>query len=261
MLSLNDIKNQKFRRAGFRGGYMEEDVNDFLDEVESSYAALIQKTAEQRDAVERAKAKMQGLQEKIDLLSGQVEQYRKEEDDIKSALVSAQKMRDASIREARHQAEAILNDANRKANEIVSGASSQIGEEQKKLDALKQEVSDFRASLLDMYKKHLTLINALPRVEKAEEPAQDKKETPPAQAEEKPMPVVILEDEAQSAAEAPAQEPAPVSSTQQPEPVSFAPVEPSAAVGRPASARGPVQFGDEYDLEDDDVADIFDRKK
>ena len=52
MLSLNDIKNQKFRRAGFRGGYMEEDVNDFLDEVESSYSALIQKTAEQRDTIE-----------------------------------------------------------------------------------------------------------------------------------------------------------------------------------------------------------------
>lgn len=61
MLSLNDIKNQKFRKAGFRGGYMEEDVNDFLDEVESSYAALIQKTAEQRDEVEREKAQVRSL--------------------------------------------------------------------------------------------------------------------------------------------------------------------------------------------------------
>ena len=166
MLSLNDIKNQKFRRAGFRGGYMEEDVNDFLDEVESSYSALIQKTAEQRDTIERLNAQMQSYNDKIAELSSQVEQYRKEEDDIKSALVSAQKMRDASIREARHQAEAIVNDANRKANEIVSGASRQIGDEQEKLDQLKQEVSAFRTSLLEMYKKHLTLINALPKVEK-----------------------------------------------------------------------------------------------
>ena len=130
MLSLNDIKNQKFRRAGFRGGYMEEDVNDFLDEVESSYSALIQKTAEQRDTIERLNAQMQSYNDKIAELSSQVEQYRKEEDDIKSALVSAQKMRDASIREARHQAEAIVNDAKRKAIEIVSGASRKIGDEQ-----------------------------------------------------------------------------------------------------------------------------------
>lgn len=261
MLSLNDIKNQKFRRAGFRGGYMEEDVNDFLDEVESSYAALIQKTAEQRDEVERQKAQVRSLQEKIDALDGQVEQYRKEEDDIKSALVSAQKMRDASIREARHQAEAIINDAKRKASEIVSGASKQIGDEQQKLDNLKQEVSDFRSSLLDLYKKHLTLINALPRVEKKAGPAPEPETSAVPQVEENaPTPAVVLDDAPESTADIPAQ-PVPSAEPKQPEPVSFSPMprEPAAAVARPAPE--PVQFGDEYDLEDDDVADIFDRKK
>lgn len=269
MLSLNDIKHKRFQKASLRGGYMREEVDDFLDEVESSYDALIQKTAEQHDGLERKDAQVRQLNEKIKELESGIDKYRKEEDEIKEALVSAQKMRDASVREARHQAEAILNDAHLKAKDIVSGAEKEIDGQQEKLLEMKQAVSDFRSNLLNLYKQHITLINNLPQ-QKAKQPetddeTDDETETTPDQPEE--------------AEETPAEDAPPVATgadtglpveDKKPEPVTFATTEgePDYLTAKPfdpvrteKETKAPVIFGEEYDLDDDDATEIFNRRR
>ncbi len=181
MLSLNDITNVSFRKAGF-SGYKPEDVDDFIDKVKSSFEELMKANRAQREELDRAEEEKRQLQKKLEILAAKIEEYRNEEDEIKTALVSAQKLGDASIREARHKAEIILKDANLKAEHIISGAEGQIQQQKQQMVDLKKQVSDFRAQLLDMYRRHLTLIDALPTAK--EEPA-----APPEPAYE-PAPAV-----------------------------------------------------------------------
>ena len=179
MLSLNDITNVSFRKAGF-SGYRTDDVDTFIDQVRDTVEELIQKNQALRDEVAKEKEQNSQMQKKVEILAAKIEEYRSEEDEIKNALVSAQKLGDASIREARHKAEIILKDATLKAEHIVSGAEGQIKDQKQQLQNLRAQVSNFRSHLLDLYRQHLTLINALP---KEEEPEKQQPEQP-APAEE-----------------------------------------------------------------------------
>lgn len=142
MLSLNDITNVSFRKAGF-SGYKPEDVDDFIDRVKNSFEELMQKNLAQREEIDRVEEEKRQLQKKLEILAAKIEEYRSEEDEIKTALVSAQKLGDASIREARHKAEIILKDANLKAEHIVAGAEDQIRQQKQQMVDLKSRLQIF----------------------------------------------------------------------------------------------------------------------
>lgn len=95
-LTLEDIANISFPRANF-GGYRAEDVDAFIDDVQVSYDNVLKESAE--------------LKRKLAILAQKVEEYRNEEDSIRNTLLSAQKLADASVREAKHKAEVIVADA------------------------------------------------------------------------------------------------------------------------------------------------------
>ena len=165
MLTVNDIINASFNKSNF-GGYKTEDVDMFIDEVKESYELLIKKNIEQKEANESLAEENQKLAKKIDLLAKKVEEYRHEENEIKNALISAQKLSEAAIREARHKAEIILKDAQMKADEKVASIADEVEEKKEELEKMRQIVSDFRKTLLDKYKEHLNLINNIPNRKK-----------------------------------------------------------------------------------------------
>ena len=177
MLTLNDIINVSFRKSSF-SGYRPEDVDNFIDQVRDSYDTLIKKSVEQKEKNEALAEENAQLTKKLEILANKIEEYRSEEEEIKSALVSAQKLGDASIREARHKAEIILKDANLKAERIISGAKDDVIEQRSELERLKKETSDFRSKLLEIYKQHLTMINAIPAHKEA--PKQEEPQTEPS---------------------------------------------------------------------------------
>jgi len=158
---MNDIINVSFRKSGF-SGYKTDDVDVFIDQVRDSVDQMQKKEVEQEELVEKLKAENQQLTEKVKILADKVEQFRSEEDEIKNALISAQKVGDASVRESRHRAEIILKDANLKAERIEQEAQEKTLEQKREMERLQRSVSDFRARLLAAYKEHLTLIDALP---------------------------------------------------------------------------------------------------
>lgn len=161
MLNLNDIINVSFRKSNF-SGYRTEDVDSFIDQVKDSYDQLLKKTMEQAEAYETLAAEKKELEKKLSVLVVKIEDYRQEESEIKNALVSAQKLGESSVREARHKAEIILKDANLKAERILGAAKADVVEQQRELDDLKKKVIEFRTNLLAIYKEHLTLIDAIP---------------------------------------------------------------------------------------------------
>ncbi len=145
MLTVNDIKDVKFGKSGF-GGYKAEDVDDFLDEVQVSYEKL------QKEVLD--------LTEKIKILADRVGQYREDEDSVKTALVSAQKLSTAAIADAKKEADAIIADARLRADQILNSINNDVLRQKETLAGLKKAVKDFRSNILSLYKEHLKLVNS-----------------------------------------------------------------------------------------------------
>lgn len=194
MLTLKDINEVSFGKAGF-SGYKPEDVDNFIDEVVDTYKQLIAGQDHFESQIADLSGKNAELQEKLAILAKKVESYREDEDRIKEAILTAQRMSKQTVSEANEQAAAmleaaskeaetvaseaksksaqILSDAKDEADIILSGARTEAAmlakqyaekaEEKKyELDEVKKQVAAFRASLLEMYKKHLEQINHIP---------------------------------------------------------------------------------------------------
>lgn len=179
MLNLQEIRNYYFEKAG-NNRYRAEDVDNFKTQVVEFVEKII------RDNNEMAK--------KLSAASDKLEEYREQEDSIRSALLNAQRLGDTIVRESKAKSESLINqaneksdqiieDANTKADKIVNDAKEAIVDEQETLRVLKNEVSQFRSKLLDIYRKHLELINDIPKQKPSYDEQEEQVEAQPEQAQ------------------------------------------------------------------------------
>ena len=96
------------------------------------------------------------------MLANKIEEYREDEDSLRSALIGAQKLGDSVIRESKSNAETMLLDAKVEAAKIVETAQRNVEIEQTALVTMKKEVTKFKNRMLTMYRQHLDLIATLP---------------------------------------------------------------------------------------------------
>lgn len=109
MLKPEQLKSHRFMSAG-RGTYEADDVDLFFREVCASYEQMFRENGE--------------LVKKISLLAERVSQYKKDEDNIRRALLTAERMADKIQREAQQSAQDQLDSAEKKAQELVSSAQN-----------------------------------------------------------------------------------------------------------------------------------------
>ena len=100
MITPSDIRDKSFSTTR-DGGYDVKEVNAFLDSVTDSYSAVIGENKE--------------LFRKMEILANKIEEYREEEDSIKSALITAQKTADSISKQAKDGAESLIAEATQKA--------------------------------------------------------------------------------------------------------------------------------------------------
>jgi len=161
VLTAEDITNRKFEKAAF--GYKAEEVEIFLKDV----ALAVSKLEEEKDEAE----------EKLEVLAEKLEEYRSNEDSLRTVLIGAQKLGDSIIRDSKGKAEVILSEAEANAKQIYYESERKIKKEKEALEQLQKETSDFKKHLLSIYRQHLELITAMPEV-------QEEKAAPPVPAEE-----------------------------------------------------------------------------
>ena len=167
MLTPNDISNKRFEKSPF-GGYKPEEVDSFLSEIAVSYERLY-------EAKEAAEEKMEVLAEKL-------EEYRANEDSLRTVLLGAQKLGDNIIRDSKAKAEVIISDAEGQVKQVFSESEDKINKERETLAKVQKETAEFKKRLIAMYKQHLELISLMP--EQEEKPEQEEPEQEPAPAEE-----------------------------------------------------------------------------
>lgn len=187
-MNVDDIHNVTFDRV--MRGYKPEEVDEYLDKVAAELEKL---QAEKADL----QTKSADTEKKMYILAEKVEQYRGEEETLKTALLNAQRMGESVIHEARQKAETILYDATNKANLARNEMLEKIAEEELLLSRLKAEVAHFKSEILSLYKQHIESLSLLPGEEK-------KKPEEPAPAE-----TAEQDAKADADAEAPAAQPEP----------------------------------------------------
>ena len=146
MLTPSDISNKKFEKAAF--GYRPEEVDAFLSEIIGSYNEMYQ----EKNAAE----------EKLLVLADKLEEYRANEDSLKTVLLGAQKLGENIVRDSKAKAEVLLADAENQVKQVFAESESKIIKEKETLATLQKETAEFKKQLLAMYRQHLELISLMP---------------------------------------------------------------------------------------------------
>ena len=157
MITAKDVQKKKFETVKF--GYSPEEVDSFLAQIENDLRLM------QQD--------LDDSNEKIQLLADKVREYKDTEDDLKNALLLAQKQARQVVEEAQQKADAIVADARASVDTVKSQAlvdsetqlqniTAQLEAENAHLVETQHQVADFKRALFDMYKEHLELISRLP---------------------------------------------------------------------------------------------------
>ena len=215
MISSEDVRRVPFEKA-FQG-YRRDDVDDYLKQVAQSMDEL----AAQND----------DLQKKLVVLAQRIDQYRAEEDTLRTTMINAQRLGENVIREAKQKAAEIIRTANIKAEDREQRSRDDVELAKQEIVTLKSEADSFKRSLIEMYRKHINLINKLPdytpQLEDAPacpvQPAAEPVQAPVQTAAPVEQPVMAAEPAYTPPAPQPAAEPAP------------APVQETAYYEEPAS--------------------------
>ncbi len=146
MITPGEITQKKFDKG--ISGYKQEAVDSYLESVANEMQKLIN---DKKD-----------LESKITMLTEKLDEYRNDEDSLRTALLSAQKLGDSVVKEAKTKADAILYDASVRSEKMVESAQKHIEKERQTLISLQKEVSSFRSKLMSIYKGHIEMISKLP---------------------------------------------------------------------------------------------------
>lgn len=186
MLSAAEIKNVKFSKS--MGGYKQEEVEILLDKVEADYAQF-----------ERI---IRDFQAKVESLKNEISDLKDSQSSIQNVLLSAQKLADKIVSEAKEKSEEIVrnaeaniavitarekelsaafelkaqerkselekelammvNNAKLKTDSMAAAAQDSVDRQQLLFDKLKMEIAAFKAGVSAKYKEHLEILSTLP---------------------------------------------------------------------------------------------------
>ncbi len=153
MLTIEDVKQVSFRRAGI-GGYKPEDVDAFIDQV------LI--------TMEQLKKEKSDLVKKMDILATRVEEYRADEDAVRNAMLASQRVADSTIKSAKAKAAQIIEESENAAKAKLYDLNLQIKEQKKQYALLLSECNKLREELISVCNKHIISAKELPSKTKVE---------------------------------------------------------------------------------------------
>jgi len=138
MMTPSEVKEYEFKSSG-RNAYNADDVDEFLAIVAADYEKMFRENGE--------------LVKRASLLADRLAEVRKDEDDIKQAVLSAQRAADIIVRDAEESAA----NAKKEADEVLAAAKGEA--DIIKADAEKQAAADSETLLALARDKATEIIN------------------------------------------------------------------------------------------------------
>ena len=167
MFTPQQIDQISFKKATF-GGYDMQQVDELLEPLTEDYVTLYKENAL--------------LKSKMRVLVGKLEEYRKNEAQMKDAVVNAQKTCDKMVREAEIKSAQILNNAQAAAATKTAAVSTVntdalVAAENARVEEARQTAS---AKINELQEQLRTCIQALERIKGANAPAEEAAPAPKA---------------------------------------------------------------------------------
>jgi cell division initiation protein len=169
MLTPQEISEKEFVKAVF-GGYDMAVVDEFLEQLSGDYSSLYKENAI--------------LKSKIKVLVEKVEEYRSTEDAMRMALLTAQKMGDNMVKEAKEKSEAIIADATSEAEQRLAEISHQVKEEEARLKVAREATSAYTREAASLTEKIGSFLAAVPTLEMEKRAREPKEESTPEEKRE-----------------------------------------------------------------------------
>ncbi|MER2105491.1 MAG: DivIVA domain-containing protein [Solibacillus sp.] len=142
-LSPLDIHNKEFTR-GFRG-YVEDEVNEFLDQIIKDYEILLR---EKKD-----------LEDRVKTMTEQMNHFSTMEDTLQKSIVVAQEAADELRRNSQKESKLILKEAEKNADRIVNEALTKARKVTIEIDELKKQSKVFRNRFKMLVEAQLDLLS------------------------------------------------------------------------------------------------------
>lgn len=245
MLTPQELNEQSFAKAVF-GGYDMAAVDSFLEVVSKDYSDLYKENAV--------------LKNKLKVLVEKVEEYRSTEDAMRMALLNAQKMAKDITEEAELKSKALMDDAERSAQNKLRECRDEIEAEEKRLNLAKTKTAEFIAASGELVSKHSEFLSklqeyAIPPEELRSEPREVQQPAEPQEQKadniEKTVAQIIersMAEAQEGAANAEESEGAPEASENSDDTRVFTPAPKEADEGRKSKFEFVnLQFGSDYD--------------
>ena len=153
MFTPQQIEQIAFKKATF-GGYDMQQVDEFLEPLTEDYVTLYKENAL--------------LKSKMRVLVGKLEEYRKNEAQMKDAVVNAQKTCDKMVREAEVKCAQMMNNASAAAAQNVQNTDALVAAESARVEEARKTAS---AKINELQEQLRTCIQALERIKGANAPA------------------------------------------------------------------------------------------
>ena len=153
MFTPQQIEQIAFKKATF-GGYDMQQVDEFLEPLTEDYVTLYKENAL--------------LKSKLRVLVGKLEEYRKNEAQMKDAVVNAQKTCDKMVREAEVKCAQMMNNASAAAAQNVQNTDALVAAESARVEEARKTAS---AKINELQEQLRTCIQALERIKGANAPA------------------------------------------------------------------------------------------
>ncbi|MPN49470.1 hypothetical protein SDC9_197091 [bioreactor metagenome] len=92
-----------------------------------------------------------------------MEEYRDQENTLKSALINAQRLGENVIHEAKAKADSLMREATSRAQRILDAAEDREREKKDNLRAMEAEIVSFKGSVLELYQQHIESLSKIDR--------------------------------------------------------------------------------------------------
>ena len=151
MLTTRDIETKEFTRTRTSGGYKAEEVDAFLDQILTDYAALLEERAT--------------LNRRIVSLNDELTDAKGEQDKWKNAILNTQKSYDEVIAAAKKKADKLVSEAQEYAKKLIETATAESNRQKELNQQIASEVETFKNNLIASYTEHIQLIRNIPTLE------------------------------------------------------------------------------------------------
>ncbi len=132
-------------------GYSIPEVNKFVDDVISQTEGILEK--------------MKKMHHENDLLKSEIEKYRKEENNLKNALIKAEQSSSDIKKQAYDERSEIIEDARKNASRIVNDALLRAEKIEIKSDTLERNMRLFKKKLKLVVEQQLAVIDEIEEID------------------------------------------------------------------------------------------------